>query len=85
VRGIEAARERGAEVFCAGVARADTGLVTAGGRILSVVGKAATVPGARSRAYEALDAIAIPGAFHRTDIAQRAMERDLWQSRASAS
>jgi phosphoribosylamine--glycine ligase len=85
VRGIEAARERGAEVFCAGVARADTGLVTAGGRILSVVGKAATVPGARSRAYEALDAIAIPGAFHRTDIAQRAMARELWQSRASAS
>jgi phosphoribosylamine--glycine ligase len=85
VRGIEAARERGAQVFCAGVTRRGAALETSGGRVLTVVATAADVPSARSRAYEVLDTIDVPGAFHRTDIAQRAMEREQWQRRASAS
>lgn len=85
VRGIDSARARGARVYCAGVARQGDTLVTSGGRVLTVVAAAADVTTARRRAYEAVDAIDIPGTFHRRDIAQRALERERWQSRASAS
>jgi len=71
IEGLDAARGvHGAIVFCAGVAlRDDARLVTAGGRVLEVVGRGPDLPTARSRAYAALGHLRWPGAFHRTDIA----------------
>jgi phosphoribosylamine--glycine ligase len=57
-------------VLHAGVDRDDQGrLVTAGGRILGVVGTGSTVAEARSRAYAAVDVIGFDGVQYRTDIA----------------
>ncbi|WP_121254557.1 phosphoribosylamine--glycine ligase [Nocardioides ferulae] len=60
---------RDVDVIHAGTARADDGLVTAGGRVLSVRAVGADVAEARQRAYDALAEISFPGAQWRTDIA----------------
>ena len=77
IAGIEdAASLEGVVVFCAGVARGDRDdLVTAGGRVLSVTGRAATLSEARARAYAGVQRIAWPGMHHRSDIAAEAAER----------
>ena len=69
--GIEEARAvAGAEVLCAGVGLdADGNLVTAGGRVLDVVGRGPDGASARRQAYRALSAIDWPGMHHRGDIA----------------
>jgi phosphoribosylamine---glycine ligase len=60
-------------VLHAGTGRDGDGLlVSAGGRVLSVVATGATLAQARERAYAAVDAIELPGSHHRTDIALRA-------------
>jgi phosphoribosylamine--glycine ligase len=84
VHGLEAAREK-ARVFSAGLARRGGGWQTSGGRILTVVGTGDDLGEARARAYEALGAIRVPGAFSRSDIALQVPERETWRSRASAS
>jgi phosphoribosylamine---glycine ligase len=71
IDGAEAAASRpGVTVFHAGTARDPAGgLVTAGGRVLDVTARGATVADARARAYDAVDAIRWDGMHHRTDIA----------------
>jgi len=71
IEGLARARQvDGVAVFCAGVARNQDGhLVTAGGRVLEIVGRGPDLPIARARAYEALGHLRWPGSFHRTDIA----------------
>jgi len=71
VEGLEQAREvAGASVLCAGVARAEQGgLVTAGGRVLSVVGTGPSLPDARRVAYRAVGMLSWPDMVYRTDIA----------------
>jgi phosphoribosylamine---glycine ligase len=65
-------------VLHAGTARdADGLLVSAGGRVLSVVATGATLTEARERVYAAVDAIELPGSHHRTDIALRAERGDV--------
>ena len=60
----------GATVLRAGVRPDDTGaLVTAGGRVLDVVGRGPDVAAARAAAYAALAHLDWPGEHHRTDIA----------------
>ena len=60
-------------VFCAGVRADGAGhLVTAGGRVLNVVGRGPDVPTARARAYDAIGHIRWPGMHHRSDIAASA-------------
>ena len=58
-------------VFCAGV-QADVGgnPVTAGGRVLCAVGRAATVRDARLRAYRRVRGIGFEGAYYRGDIGE---------------
>jgi len=57
-------------VLHAGTARRDDGaIVSAGGRVLNVVGTGADVAEARARAYEALGRISMRGGHHRSDIA----------------
>jgi phosphoribosylamine--glycine ligase len=66
------AGEAGVVVYHAGVASVDGALVTAGGRVLDVVGRGATITEARDRAYAAAGRISWPGMHHRSDIAEEA-------------
>ncbi|HET7820526.1 MAG TPA: phosphoribosylglycinamide synthetase C domain-containing protein, partial [Ornithinibacter sp.] len=60
-------------VLHAGTARdADGLLVSAGGRVLSVVATGETLAQARERVYAAVEAVELPGSHHRTDIALKA-------------
>lgn len=62
-------------VLHAGTSRRDDGaVVSAGGRVLSVVGTGADLPAARAAAYAVLDAIRLPGSHFRTDIGLAAAE-----------
>jgi phosphoribosylamine---glycine ligase len=63
-------------VFHAGTRRdADGTLRAAGGRVLNVCARGATLQEARDRAYAAVARIDWPGGFHRTDIGWRALSR----------
>ena len=67
ISGLEqAAALEGVDVYCAGVG---PGLTTAGGRVLNVTGRGATVAAARERAYAGVACISWPGMQYRTDIA----------------
>ena len=66
----EASDIEGVAVFHAGTASStDGGLVSAGGRILSVTATGMTMEQASGRAYEALERITVEGAHYRKDIA----------------
>ncbi|MBY5161183.1 phosphoribosylamine--glycine ligase [Salsipaludibacter albus] len=70
IRGVDAADARDdAHVVHAGTARTDDRLVTAGGRVLDVVGRGADVDAARAAAYAAADEISFDGLYRRSDIA----------------
>ncbi len=71
IAGLDAAAAvEGTVVLCAGVRSDDGGgLVTAGGRVLNVVGRGADVAEARRRAYAGIAQLRWPGLHHRTDIA----------------
>lgn len=71
IEGIDAAEAiEGVQVIQAGTDHdAEGRLVTAGGRVLSVVGTGRDLSEARQRAYEGVEAIQIRGSRHRTDIA----------------
>ena len=62
----------GVVVFHAGTARdANQQLVSAGGRVLGITARAATLEAARARAYEAIGKIHFERMHYRKDIAQR--------------
>ena len=62
----------GVHVLQAGTARSEDGaLVSAGGRVLSVVGVGADVATARAAAYDGVERIELRGSHLRTDIAER--------------
>jgi phosphoribosylamine--glycine ligase len=61
-------------VFHAGTARQGTAIVTAGGRVLTVVGRGASFADAIARAYEGVSKIAFDGMHYRTDIGRKALE-----------
>jgi len=72
----EAADLDGVEVFCAGVSRNEAGvLTTAGGRVLNVTGRGATIAEARERAYAGVTHITWPGRYVRGDIALEAAQQ----------
>ncbi len=58
-------------VFHAGTRRVDGNVVTAGGRVLTVVGQGTTLAAARAHAYANLRRIHVAGAHYRTDIGLR--------------
>ncbi len=72
IRGIDEA-QRTADVFHAGTAMRDGVLVTAGGRVLTVVGRGSTFEVAIARAYEGVSKISFDGMQFRTDIGQKAL------------
>jgi phosphoribosylamine---glycine ligase len=65
----------------AGTARSNGDVVTAGGRVLNVTGIGATAAEARQRAYDAAELITFDGRQIRTDIADRAVEREMTTDR----
>jgi phosphoribosylamine---glycine ligase len=68
IAGVAEAEAAGAAVLHAGTALRDGALVTAGGRVLSVVGQGATPFDARRVAYAGADAIRFPGRQLRRDV-----------------
>ncbi len=62
-------------VLHAGTRRRDDGaIVSAGGRVLSIVGTGPDLATARADAYRRLEGVHLAGSHHRTDIALRAQE-----------
>lgn len=73
--GVEtAAALPGVHILHAATSRDDDQLVATGGRVLSVVAMGPDFTQARSRVYEALNAITLEGSHFRTDIAARVAE-----------
>jgi phosphoribosylamine--glycine ligase len=74
IDGIDRAEElEGVHVIQAGTARSGDDLVTAGGRVLGVVGTGADLAAAREAAYAGVAAVGFEGAQSRRDIAASAV------------
>ncbi|MDO9429923.1 MAG: phosphoribosylamine--glycine ligase [Phenylobacterium sp.] len=74
IRGADQDFGEGVVVFHAGTSQdADGTLRAAGGRVLNVCARGATLQDARDKAYAAVAKIDWPGGFHRTDIGWRAL------------
>ncbi len=72
ITGVERAEAlEGVHVIHAGTRRTGDGLVSAGGRVLCVVGEGDDVAAARARAYAGVAEISLAGSHHRSDIAAR--------------
>ena len=69
----EAERVPGVTVYHAGTARRDGRLVTAGGRVLTVVGRGAEFSEAITRAYAGATQISFDGMQYRKDIGRKAL------------
>ena len=68
LEGLQVAPAPGVERFLAGVRREPGGLVTSGGRVLTVCAHAPTVEAARAAAYAEAEKIQFAGKQYRTDI-----------------
>jgi phosphoribosylamine--glycine ligase len=74
IHGLEAAEaEAGVVVFQAGTAAREREIVTAGGRVLTVVGRGSTYEDAIARAYSGVSRISFDGMHYRRDIGQKAL------------
>ncbi len=70
----EAAQVKDAVVFHAGTALKDGGVVTAGGRVLTVSAMGGSLSDAVRTAYAGVEKIHFDGAYYRKDIAQKAFK-----------
>ena len=68
----EAGAQAGVDILHAGTTISDEGVVSSGGRVLSVTAVGANLHEARERAYAAVDLIRLEGSHHRRDIALKA-------------
>jgi phosphoribosylamine---glycine ligase len=71
----EAAGISGVKVFHAGTSQRDGAFYTSGGRVLGVTARAADLPAAVARAYEACGKISFEGAHYRRDIAGKGLKQ----------
>ncbi|MFO0560443.1 MAG: phosphoribosylamine--glycine ligase [Polyangiales bacterium] len=69
----EASSVEGVDVLHAGTRELDGRIVTAGGRVLTVTARGATLREARARAYRAVELVRIRGSHYRSDIGWRAL------------
>ena len=69
----EATRVEGVVVFHAGTAKRDGQVVTAGGRVLTVVGRGQAFEEAIDRAYAGVSRISFDGMHYRRDIGRKAL------------
>jgi phosphoribosylamine---glycine ligase len=73
ITGLDAASSNGSMIIHAGTAVDSQGnLISAGGRVLAVVGLGEDIEEARGQAYESIGKIQLEGAFYRQDIAAAA-------------
>jgi len=79
IEGLDVVEEvPGAYVLHAGTRFGEDGtIVSAGGRVLSVVGRGADLAQARERAYAAVGRITLDGSHHRADIALQAVRGEV--------
>ncbi len=75
IAGIEEAERAGALVFHAGTKARESDVLTAGGRVLNVVGTGTDLREAADHAYAAIEKISFEGAHYRRDIGARALKR----------
>lgn len=75
ITGLEHVKDNSCQVFHAGTRRDNGKLLTAGGRVLAVVGLNNDLRGALDRAYSAIRKIRFEGAFFRKDIGFRVMQQ----------
>ena len=75
IEGLDNATQEGHLVFHAGTKIKDGNIVTNGGRVLSVVDIGEDIKTAKNAAYAGVSLISFDGAFSRSDIAHRALER----------
>jgi phosphoribosylamine--glycine ligase len=74
IHGLDAAEStRDVNVFHSGTAKRESDVVTAGGRVLTVVASGSDYRGAIDRAYEAVDKITFDGMHYRKDIGAKAL------------
>ncbi len=73
IQGLPSTASATGVVFHAGTARQGTTVVTAGGRVLGLVGRGATLVDAQREAYRLAQTISFDGCHFRTDIAHRAL------------
>ena len=73
IEGLDAAERTGAAVCHAGTAAKDGAIVTAGGRVLTVVAQGASFADAIERAYAGVAEIRFPGMQYRRDIGRKAL------------
>jgi len=75
IQGLDAAAKlKDVKVFHAGTAVGHDRIVTDGGRVLAVTALGDDLAKAKAKAYEAVKLISFPGAFYRTDIADKALK-----------
>src|SRR5262245_339942 len=80
IRGIEAAEAiPDVAVYHAGTASRGSELVTAGGRVLTVVGRGANYGDAIAKAYAGVDRISFEGMQYRRDIGRKALKSGSWK------
>ena len=77
ITGIPEAQRRDTMVFHAGTAEANGKLVTAGGRVLTVVARGSRFADAIERAYNGVNAISFSGLQFRTDIGKKALQQQV--------
>ena len=78
IRGLKKAEKiDGVHVLHAGTRLEDGKVVSAGGRVLAVVGLGADLQAARDLAYAGVDTISLEGSQHRTDIALKALHGEV--------
>lgn len=76
ITGLDRAGQlEGVMVFHAGTAKRGNDIVTAGGRVLGVTAVGDTIAQAKAKAYEAVEMIKFDGAYCRSDIADKAINR----------
>ncbi len=68
IKGLETVTDTSVVVFYAGTEKIESGVITAGGRVLGVSAVASAPEEAQKKAYEAVKAVQFDGAQYRTDI-----------------
>jgi len=81
----EAERVKSVTVYHAGTAMKDNRVVTAGGRVLTIVATGADFGEARERAYEAVARISFEGMQYRRDIGLKALQSSNYQTTNSSN
>jgi phosphoribosylamine--glycine ligase len=76
IAGLDHATGSDVKVFHAGTRLERTKVLTDGGRVLCVVGTGTSVRAAHDAAYAGVREITWDGAFYRTDIGYRAIQRE---------